>query len=453
MKKFLLPLFAMSALALPALAQEADYGATPETAVPLSPMGWFVPDLADAPAEAWFTYSHNSKTPVLWGVVPDAPVLSDRQLYVYLCDGGSEAFQYVEGSDSYVLLPGQEYLIKITPKAPGFFCDMPGTPFPPSKEGTAKYYPIDMRNSVGAAVKVTPGTTTWYLYDFNYPSSLQIKDIADPMGALMTGISDIQAIHIECPGGTNSGDLFNPPYVKAGKNVIGLTFDEDTKVESVLITLDAFTALSCSNNLLRGKSLAINEKNTYPDAYYTVDRFFKVPEDGTYTFTNHGAKGTILNIGKVILPDPANQNKGECDWSDIKSATVGENDAVVVVEGLKKDEIVIVQSDAFGIIGQGLANSPYLLVEAGNTSSVDGIAAEAESIVASVNGGILKVKSVLLAAGAEVAVYDMAARKVASSVAPAGSSEFNMPINVVPGTYAVVVYGKGNSETVKVVVK
>ena len=34
-----------------------------------------------------------------------------------------------------------------------------------------------------------------------------------------------------------------------------------------------------------------------------------------------------------------------------------------------------------------------------------------------------------------------------------GSSEFNMGLDVAPGIYAVVVYGKGNSETVKVVVK
>ena len=100
-----------------------------------------------------------------------------------------------------------------------------------------------------------------------------------------------------------------------------------------------------------------------------------------------------------------------------------------------------------------MANSPYLLVEKGNTTSVADVASDSESIAASVAGGILSVKSDLLAAGAEVAVYDMAARKVASAAAPKGGSRFNMPINVVPGTYAVVVYGKGNSETVKVVVK
>ncbi len=449
MKKFLLPMFALSAMALPAMADE--YGATPETAVPLSPMGWYVPSLADAPAEAWFTYTNNGSVPVLWGVVPDAPDPTDRQLFVYLCDGGSEAFQFVEGTDSYVLLPGQEYLIKITPKAEGFFCDMPGTPLPPNMEGTVKYYPIDMTGKSNNSVTATPGTT-WYLYNFNYPAPLVIND-GFTLSPVVNGISKIEAIHVECPGGTNVGDAILPPYVKAGKNVIGVTVDEGADFDTMYITVDAFSALSCNNNLLRGKSLVINEKNTYPDAYYTVDRFFKVPEDGTYTFINHGAKGTILNVGKVILTDPENQYKSECDWTDIKSATVGENDAAVVVEGLKKDEIVIVQSDAFGIIGEGPENAPYLLVQAGIPTSVAGVATDVASISASVAGGILNVKSVLLAGGAEVAVYDMAARKVASASATAGASEISMGLNVAPGTYAVVVYGKGNSETVKVVVK
>ncbi|MDE6856092.1 MAG: T9SS type A sorting domain-containing protein, partial [Muribaculaceae bacterium] len=112
-----------------------------------------------------------------------------------------------------------------------------------------------------------------------------------------------------------------------------------------------------------------------------------------------------------------------------------------------------VQSDAFGIIGEGLANAPYLLVEKGNTASVAGVAEDDQAIVASVAGGVLNVKSVLLASGAKVAVYDMSARKVAEAAAPQGASEFNMGLDVAPGAYAVVVYGKGNSETVKVVVK
>ena len=451
MKKFLLPLFAMSFMSLPAMADE-EYGTTPETAKPFpdSPMGWSVPKLEDAPAEAWFTFTNNEDAPILWGSVPGDQ--SVRQIFVYLCDGGEEAFQMTEGSDSYILLPGQEYLVKITPKAEGSFCMSMGGPtkLPESMKGKRKYYPIDMREVQNTSI-LTDAGTTWYLYDFNYAAPLAVKTL---FGMPAEGVSKVEAIHIECPGGTSIGDILVPAYVKAGKSVIGVTIEESADFDTgPVIALDAMSALNCNNNLLRGQALQLDAKTTYPDAYYTVDKFFKVPEDGTYTFTNHGAKGTILNVGKVILTDPENQYKSECDWTDIKSATVGENDAAVVVENLKKDEIVVVQSDAFGIIGEGMTNSPYLLVEKGNTTSVADVASDSESIAASVAGGILSVKSDLLAAGAEVAVYDMAARKVASAAAPKGGSRFNMPINVVPGTYAVVVYGKGNSETVKVVVK
>lgn len=450
MKKFLLPLFAMGMIALPAMADEV-YGTSPETAKPFPVGGWFLPTLDDAPAEVWFTITNNQAAPINWG---SAPTAAERQIFVYLCDGGSEAFQWVEGTDSYALMPGQEYVVKITPKAAGNFCFGSGTNdmvFPEAWKGKYKFYPIDKREEQNTAILTTPGTT-WYLYDFNYPSPLVIKPVVGSE-ILMDKITEVEAIHIECPGGTNIGDALVAPHVKAGKSVIGVTIAEDAVFENApFISLDAFTALSCNNNLLRGQALQLDQKTTYPDAYYTVDKFFRVPEDGTYTFKNHGAKGTILNVGKVVLTDPNNEFKSECDWTDIKTATVGEDDAAVVVD-LKAGEIVAVQSDAFGIIGEGLANAPYLLVEKGNTASVAGVAEDDQAIVASVAGGVLNVKSVLLASGAKVAVYDMSARKVAEAAAPQGASEFNMGLDVAPGTYAVVVYGKGNSETVKVVVK
>ena len=62
-------------------------------------------------------------------------------------------------------------------------------------------------------------------------------------------------------------------------------------------------------------------------------------------------------------------------------------------------------------------------------------------------------ESVLLASGAEVAVYDMMARKVASATAANGASNLEMNLDVTPGVYIVVVYGKGNSESAKIAVK
>lgn len=450
MKKILLPVIALCAFTAPAFADEV-YGTTPETAQPFPAGGWFVETLDGAPAEAWFTITNQQASPVLWGDAPTvAPDITEKQqIFVYLCNGGQQAFQMFEGDDGYVLLPAQEYLVKITPKAPGFFASMPGTPLPPSMEGR-KYYPKDITAAQNLTQTQAPGSTVWYLYNAPYSSQLTATDAFTPV----MDITTIEAIHIQCPGGTNTGNGMVGPYIKAGRNVIGVTIsDAATDNISFNFGLNAMVTLNCSNNLLRGQSLALDAKNTYPDAYYTVDRFFKVPKDGSYTFTNHGAKGTILNVGKVKLTDPDNNPYAfECDWSDIKSATVGNEDAVITVSDLKEGEIVLVQSDAFGVIGEGTDNLPYLMVSEGS-SALSSVEADGNTLALSVANGTLSVESVLLASGAEVAVYDMLARKVAGAVAPEGASNLDINLDVTPGVYVVVVYGKGNSESAKIVVK
>lgn len=457
MKKFLLTLTAASMCVASCFADEV-YGTTPQTAKPLPTGGWFVENLATAPAEAWFTFTSTATAPAMWGdgaADPTNPQLG-QQVCVYLCDGGQQAFQMTEGSDSYVLFPGQEYLVKITPKAAGFFCMNPPLALPAAKfEGKQKYYPFVTTSEDWKNVKtIEAGTTAWYQLDVPYPTQLNIMDGAMPWMQLMNGITNIEAIHIECPGGTNEGDLIAGPYLKAGKNVIGITAAADLQAPlEFAFSYNAMVTLNCGNNLLRGSSLALDAKNTYPDAYYTVDRYFKVPEDGTYTFTNHGAKGTILNVGMVKLTDPANQYAFECDWSNIKSATVGNEDAVIVVSDLKKDDLVLVQSDSFGVIGAGAADLPYLMVTKGDSSMVSEIAAEGNSLKINAANGKLTVESVLLASGAEVAVYDMLANKVASTIAADGASSVEMALDATPGVYVVVVYGKGNSESAKIVVK
>lgn len=452
MKKVLLPLIAACTCVVPTFADEI-YGTTPETAKPFPAGGWFVKDLATAPAEAWFTLTSSQDVPVVWGDVPTvAPDITDqRQMFVYVCNGGQEAFQMTEGSDSYILLPNQEYLLKITPKATGIFAMFSGTPLPDHMKGTVKYYPIDKTDAQTTTNSQEPGSTKWYLYKFNYPSQLDFKDLT---GLPVMDVTNAEAIHIECPGGTTTGSAMIPTYVKAGKSVIGVTVSaEATENVDFLIALNAMVTLNCGNNLLRGKSLTLDANETYPDAYYTVDRYFNVPEDGTYTFTNHGAKGTILNVGMVKLTDPENPYKSECDWSNIKSATVGNEDAVVVVDNLKAGDIVVVQSDAFGVIGEGMENQPYLKVTKGGDSALTNVSADADALKVNVAGNKLSVESVLLASGAEVAVYDMLARKVANAVAPEGASSLEMNLDVTPGVYVVVVYGKGNSESAKIVVK
>lgn len=451
MKKFLLPALIACGCVAPAFGQ--DYGTTPETAKEFPAAGgWFVPDLASAPSEAWFTVTSPQATPALWGEGPSdwsKPEPVGQQVFVYLCDGGQQAFQMTPGSDAYVLQPGQKYLVKITPKAAGFFCMSPANPLPAEKfEGKKNFYPIVVDN-MGLTQTLAPGETKWFQINSNYASQITTNFMMMPV----MDIEKIEAIHIECPGGTNTGSGLVGPYIKSGKSVIGVTAASTATADvQFQLGLNAMGTLNCGNNLLRGKSLALDAKNTYPDAYYTVDRFFTVPEDGTYTFTNNGAKGTILNVGMVDQPDPADVKNYTCNWDNIKSATVGNDDAVVTLEGLKAGQKVLVQSDAFGIIGEGPDKLPYLMVTKG-TSGISDIVADGNSLKAVAANGKLSVGSVLLASGAEVAVYDMLARKVASANAAAGAESLEMALDVVPGVYVVVVYGKGNSESAKIVVK
>ncbi len=456
MKKSLLYVVAVSLCAASSYA--ADYGTTPETAVPMPTGGWEVKDLASAPTEAWFTFTSNQATPAMWGDGASDwtnPTPLGQQVFVYLCNDGQEAFQMSPGTDSYILFPGQEYLVKVTPKAVGLYCMNQPNPLPTDRfEGKQKYYPIVVAPSeLGRARTVAPGTTTWYELTVPYPTQIAPKSVASPMTPA-SNIDKIEAIHIECPGGSDTGDLIVGPYVKAGKNVVGITASASaTEDVSFILGYNAFGNFNCGNNLLRSQNLELDAKNTYPDAYYTVDRFFKVPEDGNYTFINHGAKGTILNVGMVKLTDPADAYKFECDWSNIKTATVGNEDAVVVMTDLKKDDIVAVQSDAFGVIGAGMDNLPYLMVKKGGSSNVSEIVEEGNTLKVNASNGKLTVESVLLASGAEVAVYDMSANKVASTFAAEGDSSLEMSLDVTPGVYVVVVYGKGNSESVKIAVK
>lgn len=452
MKKFLLPAIAACVCVAPAFGQV--YGTTPETAKPFPAAGgWFVPTLEDAPAEAWFTITSPQATPALWGDAPSDytnPEPAGQQIFVYLCDGGQQAFQMAEGTDAYVLMPGQEYLVKITPKVAGFFGMNPANPLPAARfEGKEKYYPIAVSSEeFGQTRTLEAGETKWFELTVPYATQITTNYMMSPVLA----VEKIEAIHIECPGGTNLGSGLMGPYVKAGKNVIGFTASADASA-AFQIGYNAMLTLNCGNNLLRGQSLTLDAKTTYPDAYYTVDRYFTVPEDGTYTFINHGAKGTILNVGKVKMTDPDNQYAYECDWSDIQSATVGNDDATIVVSGLTAGEKVLVQSDAFGVIGEGSDNLPYLMVVKGGSTGISDIKADNSTLKVNAANGRLNVESVLLASGAEVAVYDIMARKVASAVAAEGAESLEMSLDVTSGVYVVVVYGKGSSESAKITVK
>lgn len=441
MKKILLPIVAVCACVAPAFADEV-YGTTPETAKPFPAGGWHVEDLSAVPSEVYFTYTSTSATPVNWGSVPTA---SEKQIYVYFGNGGPEAYQWIEGTDSYSLFPNQEYLIKITPKATGFFCDMPAMAFPASFEGN-KFYPKTV--STGAGLTIKPGSTLWVELDMPYASSLFLNDMLG--NGNLGDITSIEVNHIEAPGGTNTGNGLFIPVAKKGKNVIGFTVKEGAAKDVYFILGLSPSTYTCEKNLLRGVGMTLGEQETYMNAYYTVDRFFTVPADGTYVFTNHGAPGTKLTVGAIKLTDPTNEYAYECDWDNAKSEVVASSDAKVTMNNLKKGDKVFVRSDAYTTLN---GDVPYLMVETGKQTGIADIAAEGGKMNVSVNGGVLTVESALLASGAEVAVYDMLGRKVASTTAAAGAANVELNLDAAAGVYVVAVNGKGGSESAKIAVK
>jgi len=469
MKKFYLSIVTACLCAGPAYADEV-YGTTPETAKPFPASGWFVTTLDDAPAEAWFTLESPLETPGQWGAAPNDPANPNigKQIYVYLGINGQEAFQRESaiGTDTYALLPGIQYLVKITPKVAGTFCmtvnGLAGQfmAFPSSWEGTYKYYPKTME--MGPSLSQAPGTTKWYMYNFDYASQVTIKDMTPGSPNYfqsLAEVEEIEAIHMETPGGTNFGSRlidiapYTGPYIKKGKNIIGVTIKADAANDvSFSIGLDAMTTINCDKNLLRGQSMELDRQETYPDCYYTVDRYFNVPEDGTYTFIDHGAEGTILTVGKVNRPDP-DKFDYTCDWENSRSATIGSDDAKIPVADLKAGDIVFARSDAFSVFSGDFSNQPYLMVVKGDQSGIADVTADSNALKVNAAYGKLTVESQLLANGAEIAVYDMLARKVAGTATAAGTTSAELNLDVTPGVYVVVVNSNGNSESAKIAVK
>lgn len=448
MKKVLLLTAISIGLSSHAMA-DTPYGLTPEDAKPLPSMLMFLSEdeMAD---EMWFTYTMPATANGRPALFPStSPNANDHVMFIYTCaDGSNEAPQMTPGSNGYVLEPGKEYLVKLTNNLTIPFLGMfSGLELPASKEGE-EYFPKTA--AMGLTNTQAPGTTVWYKLDVPYPSSVTTN-------FMMMPVMDIEKVvtkHLACPGGVNEGNFIAPAYVKAGENLIGITTSASATADvDFQLGLNGMVTLNCSNNLARSQSLQLDVENGYPDAYYTVERFFEVPETDMYTFTNHGAPGTELNIGvvnKIDVPESSLGYKYECDFSNADSDVVGDNDATVV-KSLTKGDLVAVQSDAFAKLGD---NTTYIKITRGDNSGIEGVVAESNQFSAiALGGGKVSVNSKLLAAGAEVALFDMSARKVASTTVAAGAETRVVNINVPAGIYMIVVYGNSHSETAKLVVK
>ncbi len=178
----------------------------------------------------------------------------------------------------------------------------------------------------------------------------------------------------------------------------------------------------------RGQKLELDVETTYANAYWTVDKVFEVPEDGEYTFINHAAKGTELNIGKAVRGDEDTSsfgNKLSCDFSEGEPAIVGDEDATIT-KTLSKGDLIAVQSEVYTPLAEG---APYLKVAKGSTGGIN------------------------TAAGTKAVAYDMTARKVAEVAIAAGSESQVITLDVPSGIYLIVVYGNNRSASAKVVVE
>lgn len=445
MKKFLL----LSTLAVAMTANAADYGTSPETAVDFPVTGWF-PTAADINQEAWFKIKITTAN----GRPAAAPsmAITTASYQVFQCADGTMEAPAGPLPNTYGLESGKEYLLKIVPTSDFPIFSFSGTELPDNMKGKYECFPIEVgATEMGATREVQPGATVWYKCNFAYPSQVTTNFSMSPA----LGIEKVVVKHQECPGGVNEGNSVIPAYNKAGVNIIGVTVSA-AATESVKfqLGLNAMAAQSCNNNLSRGPKLGLDEETTYPNAYWTVDRVFEAPEDGEYTFINHAAKGSELNIGKIVRGDADKSsfgNKLSCDFSEGETAIVGDKDAMIV-KTLAKDDLVAVQSDVFTKLAEG---APYLKVVKGNaTGGINNVGNDNNTVeIVALGGKSFSINNVLLAGGAKVVAYDMNARKIAETAVAAGTESQVITLDVPSGIYLIVVYGNNRSASAKIVVE
>ena len=443
MKKFLL----LSTLAVAMTANAADYGTSPETAVDFP--GFWAPDqsLVDNKTEVWFKFkvtTQNGRPALYPSMAPSG------EYQVFQCaDGTMEAPKNSTGV--YVVESGKEYLFKLVPGSTAPVM-LSGLEFRDDSEKGAEYYPIEVgATEMGLTRTVEAGQTVWYKINHAYPSTVTTNFFFAP-------VADIEKVvvkHQECPGGVNEGNSVIPPYNKAGVNLVGVTASAAaTAPVQFQLGTNATAAQSCNNNLSRGPKLGLDEETTYPNAYWTVDKVFEAPEDGEYTFINHAAKGSELNIGKIVRGDADTSpfgNKLSCDFSEGETAIVGDKDAMIV-KTLAKGDLVAVQSDVFTKLEEG---APYLKVVKGNaTGGINNVGNDNNTVeIVALGGKSFSINNVLLAGGAKVVAYDMNARKVAETAVAAGTESQVITLDVPSGIYLIVVYGANRSASAKVVVE
>lgn len=396
----------------------------------------------------WYTYTPDKN--VLFPSSVPMMGAQDDDLQVFEDCHGVEATKIA--ANSYYLEAGVEYKVRLqNHNTPGLMWMLSGLDVSGAPEGMYCFKPKVIStedNPLGPFQTQAANRTVWYSVDVAWPAPLIVyghANATDPMFSHTEGsIAKVVTKLGDCKGVTNESNelLPNQAYAKAGTNLVAVTTGS---VEIANFGFSLITTASCGNHPAYSTLLTPDVENVYPNAAWTLTRRYVVEEAGNYTITNHGAEGTILRVGKLV--------ENACDFdSNPLEAVVGEDNEAAVTGAFEVGDIIVVESDAFDVLAEG---NPYLKIEKGGATGITRTqsASRRISVSENPNNGSFTVKSYLMSSGATIAVYDMAARKVYSTVAPVGADEQRLNLNVPAGQYLVVVYGKNRSESAHVIVR
>ena len=372
--------------------------------------------------------------------------LEDDAITIYKDCDGNEAIKL---SPNFYYLPAGAYKVFVKSELNGGMLMLMGTPTTNAPAGMYCFKPIELTTETWSQFQ-TPAknSTTWYSIPVAYPAPVVVTARTEAMPFMHNDgiVTKVVTKLLDCEGGTNESNELTPnrAYAKGGQNLVAVTIS-DADFSNIGFSLDAMSAAGCNNHVDHATLMTLDTEMTYPDAFYTVDYRFVVPEDGNYRFINHGAEGTILRVGKIV--------ENVCDFDTTPlSAVVDEGNVAEVAAAFKAGDLVVVESDAYDKLNDG---QPYLkVVKGGESVGIIRTQKASREITVTENlNGSFSVSSYLLKEGVEVAVYDMGARKVYSQKAKAHAEDVQLNLNVRPGQYLVVVYGSNRSATARITVR
>lgn len=466
MKKFYFLTAAAVLLTVSMPVPVSAQGTSCETAIPMPQMLMGM----NITGETWYTLTVDDLS-----LFPSSAVSTDQaEIVVFDGCGGSEAIRNVNEPNSWFLYPGTEYKVRIIPREniAGMFI-MGSLSMAQAPNGIYCVKPIILPSpedeDYGAAVKQPLGTTKWYQKEFIFNGNVNVT--RDGMNVVSDLLTKIELKNGDCNAVSNVSEQQNlggyvmapAPFAKAGTNLIAVTFAPATDTEE---TEGQFHLAISSPNTdcvnrpeYISKTLVSGTESQVTNGYRVADFTFTPTESGIYTFTCHAAEGTVFNVGTVEKTGEQ-RNPGteyasdiyECRYENAPVIIGSSNDASMALD-LTAGTKYVLHYDADYTLEDG---TPFVKVEKGGVLGIGSVSDKKTDVQVSENptDGDFTVSSYLLKYGAEIALYDMAAKRVFSVKAQGGSSEQDVLLTgVKPGMYLLVVYGANRSACTKLIVK